>query len=125
MAMMDVWHLAEIVPGGYRGAVNLSAISLAHDPAMTTAGFATIKLNDHHVALSGLLEPRAIAAVRRAVESMTGAGARVCVVDPLRVLWGLLASADESLAEVAIGAQPGTSICAPQRRSWMNFRDDA
>jgi hypothetical protein len=42
---------------------------------MTQAAFdATITLNDHHLATSGLSGPEAVAAVRHAVECMDGAG---------------------------------------------------
>jgi DNA helicase HerA-like ATPase len=60
---------------------------------------------DERVAVFGASGAGKTYAAKSWVERSLEAGARVCVVDPLRVWWGLRASADENLAEVAIGAQ--------------------
>jgi hypothetical protein len=58
-------------------ALNHLAISLAHNAGMTRAGFdAMITLNDRHLAAAGLTghPAEAVAAVRRAVQRVDGAG---------------------------------------------------
>jgi DNA helicase HerA-like ATPase len=60
---------------------------------------------DERVAIVGTSGAGKTYAAKVWLERLLKAGARVCVVDPLGVWWGLRASAGENLAEVAIGAQ--------------------
>ncbi len=60
---------------------------------------------DKHVAIVGASGAGKTYAAKSRVERLLEAGARVCVVDPLGVWWGLRVNADENLAEAAIGAQ--------------------
>jgi len=60
---------------------------------------------DERVAIVGTSGAGKTYAAKSWVERLLEADARVCVVDPLGVRWGLQASADENLAEAAIGAQ--------------------
>jgi DNA helicase HerA-like ATPase len=60
---------------------------------------------DERVAIVGTSGAGKTYAAKSRVERLLEAGARVCVVDPLGVWWGLRVSADENLAEAAIGAQ--------------------
>ena len=60
---------------------------------------------DKHVAIVGTSGAGKTYAAKSWVERLLAAGARVCVVDPFEVWWGLRASADENLAEAANGAQ--------------------
>lgn len=59
---------------------------------------------DERVAIVGTSGAGNYAAKSR-VERLLEAGARVCVVDPLRVCWSLRVSVDENVAGAAIGAQ--------------------
>ena len=60
---------------------------------------------DERVAIVGTSGVGKSYAAKSWVERLLEAGARVCVVDPLRVCWGLRASADENVAEATIGGQ--------------------
>ena len=60
---------------------------------------------DEHVAIVSTSGAGKTYAAKSWVERLLEAGARVCVVDPLGVWWGLRVSADVNLAEAAIGAQ--------------------